>query len=544
MLQAYIKNTASVLLLAMGLTACSKMKDVGVMNTEPYNDTTTVLRDATDITMGVAIDYTPMISNTAYAAIVKRDFDRTTFGYHMKHGAIVKDNGTMDFTNTDALVNAVGSVDIFGHVLGWHSNQNATYLKAFSGINVPAAAELIANPGLELGNVSSFSNWAAWNTQNGSTVTVTTAGSEVRTGTRAMKVVANVGEATNQWKVQVASDLFPTVSGKQYTASYYVKAASGTGSIRLSTGVNGGGSAQYQGDQNIPSSGFTLITWTFTANSPETRIVFDMGARVSTYFIDDISVKEVVAVPSGPQIAVKLDQALNDWITAVVTRYKSKVKAWDVVNELFDDNGNLRNNANSPTPTVNGAPSTDWLVWSAYLGRDYALKAFNYAKAADPAALLFINDYNLESRPAKLDSLIAMVAELKGKGAKIDGIGTQMHITRNTSFAGIDAMMQKLAATGLQIHISELDVRINPNAVTGYVLTPMEENFQAQMYNYVVKSYLKFVPKAQQFGITIWGVTDNTSWLANSGRDFPLIYNSNYGKKLAYAGIVNALRGL
>jgi endo-1,4-beta-xylanase len=250
-------------------------------------------------------------------------------------------------------------------------------------------------------------------------------------------------------------------------------------------------------------------------------------------------VKEVIPVPGGAQIATKLDEALGMYITTMVNRYKAKVKAWDVVNELLDDNGNLRNNANSPTPS--GA--TDWFVWSHYLGRDYALKAFNYAKAADPTASLFINDYNLESRPVKLDSLIKMVAELKTRGAKVDGIGTQMHITRATSYAGIDQMFQKLAATGLKIHVSELDVRINPNVVPGYILTAMEENYQAAMYLYVVQSYLKYVPKAQQFGITVWGVSDNTSWLYNNGKDYPLLYRADFSKKQAYAGVLKALRG-
>src|SRR5215207_7129523 len=101
------------------------------------------------------------------------------------------------------------------------------------------------------------------------------------------------------------------------------------------------------------------------------------------------------------------------------------------------------------------------------MGRDYALKAFNYAKAADPNALLFINDYGLETNSQKLDSLIAFVAELKSKGAKVDGIGTQMHIATNTQLAGIDLMMQKLAATGLKIRISELDVRVGNGGTAG-----------------------------------------------------------------------------
>lgn len=534
-----IKSILPAALMVLAWSSCTKMKDVGVLNTGGYTDTTAALKDAAAGGFaGVAIDYPAMITNTAYAGIVKRDFNQVTFGNLMKHSSIVKDNGTMDFTNTDALLASVGGMDVFGHTLGWHSQQNATWLKSYSGLVVPAATELLLNGGFESGGTG-LSNFATYNAQNGSSVNPTSNAGEFRSGTRAMKVIANVGEPANQWKVQVASDLFNTTSGKQYTVTYYVKAGSGTGSIRLSTQTSGGGSAQYQGDQSIPSSGFTLITWTFTANSPQTRILFDMGASINTYYIDDASVKEVIPAPTGSQIALKLDTALNTYITTMINRYKTKVKAWDVINELLDDNGNLRDNNNTPAPS--GA--NDWLVWSNYLGRDYAYKAFKYAEAADPAALLFINDYNLESRPVKLDSLIKMVTELKTRGAKVDGIGTQLHVTRATSFNGIDQMFIKLAATGLKIHISELDVRMNPNSVATYSLTPLEENYQAQMYYYVIASYLKNIPKAQQYGITVWGVTDNTSWLYNGGKDFPLMYNSGYGRKQAYAAVLKALRG-
>lgn len=427
-----------------------------------------------------------------YAEIVRRDFDQVVFDYHMKHGAIVQNNGSYNFTNTDALVAAAGPMDIFGHTLLWHSNQNAAYLKNFAGITVPAAAQSLANAGFELGG-GTLANWNTFNNQNGSTVAPTSVANEVRTGTRAMKVFANVGEPTNQWKVQVASDLFNTTVGTAYSVSYWVKAASGTGSIRLSTAVAGGGSAQYQGDQPISSSSFTQVIWSFTANSPQTRLVFDMGGAVNTYFIDDASVKEVISAPSGPQIAVKVDQALNEWITTIVNRYKAKVKAWDVVNEPFADNPvAIRTNANTSTT------NPDIFVWSNYLGRDAFLKAFNYAKAADPTADLYINDYNLESNPAKLDSLIALVNELKAKGAKIDGIGTQMHIgTSPTGFAtGVDNMMKKLGATGLKIRISELDVLTSPSGKTFKAI----EVDQPAIYKNVIQSYLKHIPKAQQAG--------------------------------------------
>ncbi|MEO6733399.1 MAG: endo-1,4-beta-xylanase [Ferruginibacter sp.] len=519
--------------LVLVFSACTKKKEAGTLNTANISDTTIALKDATDITMGVAVDYPAMVTNSSYSFVAKRDFDRVTFGYHMKHGAIVRDNGTMDFTNTDALVNAVGTMDIFGHVLGWHANQNATYLKNNSGLVATSATENLGNPGFETGGLT---GWSVLNS-NGATASATTSAGEFRSGTTAMKVVNPTAWPGNQWKVKIASMLVATTAGKQYDISYWVKAATAGGSLRLSTqDQTGGGSARYQGDQIIGTT-FSQVTWTITANSSQTRFLFDMGQAANTYYIDDASFKEVIAVPGGAQIVSKLDVALGNFITTIVTRYKSKVKAWDVINELFDDNGNLRNNSNT------NITSADVLVWSNYLGRDYALKAFNYAQAADPAALLFINDYNLETKPAKLDSLIAMVAELKGKGAKIDGIGTQMHIAWNVGYDGIDKMMQKLAATGLKIHVSELDIRINPSLYGVFILTPLESNYQAEMYKYVVRSYLKYIPKAQQFGITIWGVSDNPSWLYNSGKDFPLLYNADFTKKQAYAGVLSALKG-
>lgn len=518
-------------LMILTLNACTKMEDVGILDTGGYTDTTAALKDAGNGGyIGVAIDYPAMVTNSAYATVVKRDFSQVTFGNLMKHSSIVDNNGNLIFTNTDALVAAVGSMDIFGHTLGWHSQQNATYLKNYSGLVVPAAAELATNPGFESG----MTGWSIFNT-NGATIAASSAAGDPRSGTTCMKVINPTAQTGNQWKVQVSSSAFATTPGKQYTISYWVKAASPNGSIRLSTGPS---AAQYQGDQTIGTT-YQQINWTITASLTSMTFLFDMGQVANTYYIDDVSVKEVIPVPGGTAIANKLDTALGKFITGMINHYKTKVKAWDVVNELLDDNGNLRNNSNSPAPS--GA--TDWLVWSHYLGRDYALKAFNYASAADPAALLFINEYNLESRPVKLDSLIKMVAELKGRGAKIDGIGTQMHISRNTSYDGIDKMFQKLAATGLKIHVSELDVKINPNVVPNYILTPLEENYQAKMYNYVVASYLQYVPKAQQYGITVWGVSDNTSWLYNNGKDFPLMYHSDFSKKQAYSGVLNALQG-
>ena len=528
-----IKTGLLALALSAIFTACKKDIDVGILNTGGgyYADNGTALKDAADFPIGTAINFTPLTAEPKFAEVTKRDFDQVVFGYEMKHGAIVQNNGTYNFTNTDAMVAAVGAMDIFGHTLLWHQNQNAAYLKNFAGITLPAATEQLANPGFE----SALTGWSVFNSGNPagtSTITTTTVAGEIRTGATAMKVINPIGYPGSQWRVQIASILVPTTVGTQYTFSYWIKAAAGGGTVRLSTADQTGGNAQYQGDQAITTA-FSQVTWTITANSAQTRFLFDMGQSANTYYVDDASFKQVLIAPGGPAIAAQLDIAMSNWISTMVNKYKSKVKAWDVVNEPFADNPvALRNNTNT------SATPADVLVWSNYLGRDAALKAFNYAKAADPAADLYINDYNLETNPAKLDSLIAFVTELKARGAKIDGIGTQVHTSTTPNAAGIDNMMKKLAATGLKIRISEMDVR---TSTTGKLVKAIEVD-QPVIYKYIVQSYMKNIPKPQQAGITVWGVNDKNSWLYNSGAEFPLLYDDTYNKKPAYGGFLQGLK--
>lgn len=541
-----MRKHIKVLLLILAVTsvfAACKKEDVDVPNpitpipiTPVNNDTTGPLKSATTIPIGFAINYNSFINNNAYRDVVVREANSVTFENEMKHSSIVQNNGTYNFATTDAFVNAATSagLNIFGHVLGWHTQQNASYIKTFAEINSTSGPELLSNGGFESG----LTGWSTLNTANGATVVANTLATDARSGSGSMKVVNPVANPGEQWRVQVASPVIATTVGKQYLVSYWVKAESAGGFIRLSTQDQNGGNAQYQGNQSITTS-YSQISYSFTATTAQTRFLFDLGQAANTYYIDDVSMKEVIT-QSGGQVATKVDQALNNWITAIVSRYKDKVKAWDVVNELFTENGNIRNNAN----TTNFA--SDVFMWSEYLGRDYALKAFNYAKAADPNALLFINDYNLEANnTAKLDSFVAFVNELKTKGAKIDGVGTQMHISINTSRNAIDNMFRKLASSGLKVRISELDIRVNPNDLPDATFTSTLATQQSDMYHFVVSSYLKIVPIAQQHGITVWGVDDASSWIVQSQRksDFPLLFDRNFIKKLAYYGFLKALKG-
>lgn len=521
----------SLLLCFVSIIAACKRDPVNGMSTGNFSDTSGTLKDAASFPLGIAIDYTPFKNDAVYRSTVAREADNVTFGYQMKHGAIVKDDGSFDYSKADELYNmaTTAGLEVFGHTLVWHQNQNGNYLRELTGVTTgPPPPSLLLNGTFEGGSGNNFTNWGAWN--GAASITAGAGANEVHEGARSFK--ATVAASGNPWSVQLASDLFSTTVDASYRVSFWIKAASNGGKIRLSTGTT----AQYSSDYNT-STAWTQINWTITARDAETRILFDVGSTANTYYIDDVTVTDASTgvPPTGEQLVALVDTAMSRFIRQSATHYAGKVKAWDVVNEAFDDGGAIRT----------GTSAGDVFYWGQYLGKGFIKKAFQYAEAADPNALLFINDYGLESNAAKLDSLIKTVEELKAQNVKIDGIGTQMHISWNTSYAGIDEAFRKLAATGLLVRVSELDVRVNPQDKTGFTTTAQTLAYQADMYRYVVSSYLKHIPEAQRHGITIWGVTDVDSWIVvnQQKNDAPLLFNGTYGKKPAYGGVLQALKG-
>lgn len=540
-----MKNIKFAVLVALGiaitLSSCKKEATPVapvVTTTSKYTDVAGPLKSFAKFPIGIAINFTLFLNDPQYKATVTAEANSTTFGYHMKHGAIVKSDGSLNFTTADQYYDAATAAgfEVFGHTLGWHANQNASYLNyVVGGGGNSNAPNIMLNPSFELGSGDAFTNWGVW---NGATNVKAATAAEAQEGSRALKCTPTGGDA---WSVQVVSDEMNTEVGKQYKFSFYIKSLA-AGKMRVSTSGTGS-TAQYSSDYTTNST-WTLMTWIITANGPKTRIALDVGSTAGTYFIDNCSFKDISSTTplTGVALVTAVDKALGDFITPMVTHYKGKVKAWDVVNEaMADGKSGLRVSSNSsPIGTA-----TDIFFWSDYLGRDWALKAFKYAAAADPNALLFINDYNLEYNPTKLDSLIAYVKELKAKGAKIDGIGTQMHISTATSQANIQNMFIKLAATGLKIRVSELDVSTNTNNIAGFTRNAPLDESQAAMYKYVVDSYIKNIPEPQRHGITVWGLTDAESWIVTTLKkeDFPLMFNKDYSKKPAYSGFLEALKG-
>jgi endo-1,4-beta-xylanase len=225
---------------------------------------------------------------------------------------------------------------------------------------------------------------------------------------------------------------------------------------------------------------------------------------------------------------------LRDHIANVVGRYKGKIYAWDVVNEAVPDGGESLYRATE---------------WYRIVGEEYIAKAFEYAHAADPEALLFYNDYNTEN-PAKREKIYRLLKALKEKGVPIHGVGLQGHwsIYEPTAEA-LEASISKFADLGLAVQITELDVSVyakneprrelrNTDTTT---FTPAKEQMQLKKYRMIMEVCRNHKDKLT--GVTFWNISDRTSWLDNfpvrGRKDYPLLFDQNFQPKRAYWEVVN-----
>lgn len=428
----------------------------------------------------------------------------------------------------------------FGMSLDLGYIPNVTYyidVNSFSVVDLDAEEEtvnLITNSDFESGNLDGWNGWG-----NSSTRAVSASG-EGYGNTGYSMVLTNPTEA-QLWEAQQVFTLNePLEQGTEYTISFYVKAdVPATIQFQLQSPDY---SADYSGGIEVGTTWRQVVRTLTPAKADRNKFVFDFGQTAATFYIDEVVLTSgEIATGSEPVIVEKTDEekaemigaAMENWITKMVTRYTAEVTAWDVVNEPMKEGGSLRDG--NVTDLAN-----DDFYWQKYLGKDYAVTAFKLARQyAEPSDILFINDYNLESSPAKLDGLIEYVNYIESKGATVDGIGTQMHVSLNTSRENIISMFQKLAATGKIIKVSELDVRLGTASPSTAQLAD-----QADMYQFIFDSYREYIPAAQQYGITIWGVSDHEKehefWLPNES---PNLWDANYERKHAYKGVADGLAG-
>lgn len=392
--------------------------------------------------------------------------------------------------------------------------------------------------------------------------------------------VGNNAAKENPWNAQVCYEPgFAFENGKTYHLKMKIK-----GSVAGEFGAGFQNPDGYKGCGDFPTINVTTdwkeVDVTTTCNGDNAkRLLLNIGKYAGTLYIDDFEVyytKSSNGIPLTPKEKSDiLTLAMNKWISGMMQATKGKVKAWDLINEAVSGGGNVNGFYALQTEATSEHNPQDF-YWQDYFTPEMygpivekaARDAYAAVEGTNPADLkLFINDYNLESDwdgNKKLNSLVYWIGvwEKKGKelgwNTKIDGIGSQMHIsyyenpqTLESKKKAIQNMLKIMAETGRLVRISEIDmgyVDKDGKDVTTAQLEKLpidervaKEKAMAEHYKWIIEQYFKIVPVKQQYGICQWCLTDaptNSGW--RPGQPVGL-WNLNYQRKPAYGGFADGL---
>jgi endo-1,4-beta-xylanase len=244
--------------------------------------------------------------------------------------------------------------------------------------------------------------------------------------------------------------------------------------------------------------------------------------------------KDAAGDTVGKEVLLK---RLKDHITAVVSRYKGRIYAWDVVNEAVEDE-----NSGDTARILRNSP------WYRICGEEFIAKAFEYAHTADPDAQLFYNDYNTE-RPEKRERVYRLLRKLVAAGVPITGVGIQAHWSvYEPTTADLRATIDRFSSLGLKVQITELDISIYPweknrrarRPDESDVYTPELQKRQAEQYKDIFSVFRDY--KGAVNGVTFWNVTDKHTWLDQypvpGRKNYPLLFDTAGQPKKAYWEVV------
>lgn len=319
--------------------------------------------------------------------------------------------------------------------------------------------------------------------------------------------------------------------------------------LKIGTAVAGGG---HHDDQPYPAP-FThdqtyreLLAVEVTSLSAENQMKWDhLRPDQDTYAFEDADAIMAFAGENGQEVRghtllwhsqnpewleegdftpEQLRALLKDHIDTVVGRYRGRIRQWDVANEIFHEDGTLRTEEN---------------IWFRELGTGIIADAFRWTRAADPDALLFFNDYNVEGLNPKSDAYHALVKELLADDVPVDGFSTQGHLSLRYGFPGDTTdNLQRFADLGLETAITELDVRMD--LADGAEPTEQQLTQQADYYRRMTEAALA-VEGCNS--LTLWGFPDVYSWVPGTfpGEGGATVLWDDYTRKPAYYAVQDAL---
>ncbi|QRV76498.1 endo-beta-1,4-xylanase [Ceratobasidium sp. AG-Ba] len=213
----------------------------------------------------------------------------------------------------------------------------------------------------------------------------------------------------------------------------------------------------------------------------------------------------------------QLKAILKRHVQTVARHYAGQIYSWDVVNEVFNEDGTYRQS-----------------IWYNTFGEDFIEWSFRWAQEADPFSKKYINDYNFEAISPKTDAAVKLVKKLKAKGVPIHGIGAQAHLVAGTVSPTFGQNLQRFADLGVDVALTELDIRME--------LPVTAEKLAQQAADYTT-SVNACLGVKRCVGITIWQFTDALSWIPGvfPAEGAALPWDENLKTKPAYDAMRKAL---
>ena len=475
-------------------------------------------------------------NNNGIRDIVAANFDEVVAGNAMKYASCVGGDGNMNFSRVKQFVEDAkkSGLTIYGHTLGWHSQQQPAYLLGLmADKEVPDPnAELITIIDLaqDYKKMSSYTMWHGPfnNADDNVDYNVT-----IEQG---MLHCKNNLEAKHVYSVQYfIADNIPTKTGKKYDVILKIK-GSKEGKI---TFVMGGWSNPFNTKIDVSTEISEVKLSIENLVEGGGHVMLQSGDYVGDIWVESLTITHQGTEKKVPLTAEEkrdtLIWAMDNWIKGMMEATNGFVTAWDAVNEPlsgidkdgdgFCDLQDYENANQDPTSVQSGV-----FFWQAFMGdleyvRTVIASARKHFKGNPEDLKLFINDYNLESDwddNWKVKSLVEWVKRWESDGiTKIDGLGTQMHIScyenadiQKSAEDHIVKMFQIMANSGKLVRISELDmgyVRGNSKwsgSLKTNQLTQQEHKKMADFYKFIIKKYFEIVPPSQQYGICQWCLTD------------------------------------
>ncbi|MDC1492454.1 endo-1,4-beta-xylanase [Flavobacteriaceae bacterium] len=349
------------------------------------------------------------------------------------------------------------------------------------------------------------------------------------------------------------SFLNPTETLKKYYSPFFHIGAAINENIILGGDMNSKDIVESQFNSITPENS---LKWMFiqpSANSFNFKVsdkYVNIGLENNMHIVGHALVwhSQLAEFMQNIESSSEMTKHFENHINTVVSRYKGKIDAWDVVNEAFNEDGSLRES-----------------VFYKFLGENYIEKAFKLAHDADPNADLIYNDYNLYKKQ-KRNGVVRLVQKMQSKGIKIDGVGVQAHWSLNhPSLDEIEQIIIDISELEVDVMFTELDISVLPSPWE-QVGAEVSQNFSrfegdskmnpypeklpksieiklAKRYKDIFELFIKHSDKISR--VTFWGVMDKHSWLNDwpiKGRtNYPLLFDRKYQAKEAHQALIELI---